>query len=239
MSNDTGLKDFVKKEAAATRKGATILLVVGIIIACVIAGYLGFVLNWMQKNYQAKDIIDVVYDKVDKEVNRRLPETKDYVLKYAPQLMDQARKQIVDNAPKIRGYAEDWASTLADDVSSRVHDAVSQQVRDLMKEHSKEIREALDAAGDVQKSETAEYDLQKVLEAEFEQTAAKHVDRYLPDLLRALQDIDAKMKLYVETAPAKLTEEQQLEREFVMIVNTLFERGFGWARQKYPVHVGE
>jgi RNA processing factor Prp31 len=193
----------------------------------------------LHREWEAAGIVDYASSKALVAVDGYIENAEQWILDNAPKYMDDAKKSLVENAPKIRGYAEDWAGTLADDVSSRVHDAVSEQVRDVMKEHSKEIREALDAAGDVQKSEAAEYDLQKVLEAEFEQTAVNHVDRYLPDLLRALQDMDAKMKLYVETAPAKLTEDQQLEREFVMIINTVFERGFGWARQKYPVHVGE
>jgi uncharacterized Zn finger protein len=140
--------------------------------------------------------------------------------------MDQAKKQMVENAPKLRVQLEEYSATLADSISAEVHGEASKQVRELMATHGKEFREALDAIGDVQKSAFAERHLQEALEAEFEQTAVTHLDPYLPELLNVVKEMDEHMKLYAETAPDKLNHEQQLEQEFVIIVNTLLERGF-------------
>jgi hypothetical protein len=229
----------VKAETRATRRGATILLVVGIIIACAIASYLGYFLHFLQKNYQAKDIIDVVYDKVETSATGLVPKIKPYVLDHAPGLMDQAKDQMVKYAPDLRQHLEGYAGNFADSLLAQGHDALSQEVREVMQSHSQQIREALEAAGDVQKTPFAERHLQEALEAEFEQAAVNHVDAYLPELLRVLTQTDAKLELYLKSVPEKLTQEEQLEREFVLLLNTLFERGFGRLRELYPAHLGE
>jgi len=230
MSEQNELKDFLKKQAAGMRRGGTGILIVGIILIGVLLFLYTYTLNVLHREWEADGIIKFANAKVLVAVDDSLPRLEKWVEDSAPKLMDQAKDKMVEYAPKLREQVEAYVGDLADNLLSQAHDSVSQEVRDLMETHGQQIREALGAAGDVQKSETAERHLREALEEEFEQAAVKHLDPNLPELLRVLNDMDARMKLFIETPPDKLTKEDQLEREFVILINTLFERAFARLR---------
>ena len=226
MSDQSELRDFVKQQAAGMRRGGTVILVVGIILIGVLLFLYTYTLNVLHREWEADGIIKFANAKVLVAVDDSLPRLEKWVEDNAPNLMDQAKGKMVEYAPKLREQVEGYVGDLADNLLSQAHDAVSQQVRDVMETHGPQIREALSAAGDVQKSPTAERHLQEALQGEFEQAAINHLDPNLPELLRVLKDMDAKMKLFVESPPEKLSQEEQLERELIVILNTLFERAF-------------
>jgi len=237
MSEQNEVKDFVKKQAAGMRRGGTGILIVGIILICVLLFLYTYTLNVLHREWEADGIIKFANAKVLVAVDDSLPRLEKWVEDNAPKLMDQAKDKMVEYAPKLREQVEGYVGNVADSLLSQAHDAMRQQVTDLMQTHGAQIREALSAAGDLQKSETAERHLREALdgkekgkEGEFEQAAVNHLDPYLPELLRVLNDTDAKMKLFVETPPDKLSQEDQLEREFVILINTLFERAFSRLR---------
>jgi hypothetical protein len=230
MSEESQLKDFLKQQAAGMRRGGTAILVVGIILIGVLLFLYTYTLNVLHREWEADGIIKFANARVLVAVDDSLPKLEKWVEDSVPSLMDQAKDKMVEYAPKLREQVEGYAGNLADSLLSQAHDAVSQQVRDLMQTHGQQIREALSSAGDLQKSETAERHLREALEGEFEQAAVNHLDPSLPELLRVLNDMDAKMKLFVETPPEKLSQEDQLEREFVILLNTLFEKAFAQLR---------
>lgn len=230
MSEQNEVKDFVKKQAAGMRRGGTGILIVGIILIGVLLFLYTYTLNVLHKEWEADGIIKFANAKVLVAVDDSLPRLEKWVEDNAPKLMDEAKDKMVEYAPKLREQLEAYVGDLADSLLSQAHDAMSQQVRDLMQTHGQQIREALGSAGDLQKSETAERHLQEALEGEFEQAAVDHLDRQLPELLRVLNEMDAKMKVFIETPPGKLSQEDQLEREFVILINTVFERAFARLR---------
>jgi hypothetical protein len=230
MSDQSDLKEFVKKQAAGMRGGGTGILIVGIILICVLLFLYTYTLGRLHREWEADGIVNYASSRALVALDGVIEGVEPWVLKNAPGLMDQAKGRMVEYAPKLREQVEAYVANLADSLLSQAHDAVSQQVRDLMQTHGQQIREALSAAGDLQKSETAERHLREALEGEFEQAAVNHLDPYRPELLRVLNDMDAKMKLFVETPPEKLVQEDQLEREFIVLVNTIFERAFARLR---------
>jgi len=230
MSDQSDLKEFVKKQAAAMRRGGTGILIGGIVLIIALLILYTYTLGRLHSEWGVHGILDYASSKALFYLDGVIEGVEPWVLNNAPGLMDQAKDKMVEYAPKLREQLEAYAGTLADSLLSQAHDGVSQQVRDLMQTHGQQIREALSAVGDVQKSPLATRHLQEALQAEFEQAAVNHLDPYRPELLRVLNDMDAKMKLFVETPPEKLTQEDQLEREFIILVNTLVERGFSRLR---------
>ena len=128
--------------------------------------------------------------------------------------------------PKGRKKLEELLAQAADDLSQKVRDQASEQIEQVMLTHGQKIRAALEAVGDIQKSENAELDLKKAFEEEFEKIAVRDLDPRVHDYLTALQDIDAELTALVETPVEKLTPEQRLERELLQIVYTLIERRY-------------
>lgn len=230
MSNETELRDFLKREAASTRRGGTILLVVGIVVVVAIVVYFSLILSWLRKNYQAKDVVDVASDQITQYIKRAAsPEAQTWVMRNLPGLMDQAKEELVAYMPKGRKRAEELLSSAADDLAEKIREEAGDQVSDIMLRHEGTIRLALDAASDIEKSK-AELELKEALEEEFEALAQRELDPNLPEYERALKDMDAKLTVLVDTAPEELTEEEQLERELLQIINTLLERHFGRLR---------
>ncbi len=230
MSNETELRDFLKREAASTRKGGTILLVVGIVVVVAIVVYFSLILSWLRKNYQAKDFVDVASMMVSEYIDQAAsPEAQTWVMSKLPGLMDQAKKELVAYMPKARKRAEELLSSAADDLAERIREEAGDQVSDIMLRHEGTIRLALDAASDIERS-NAELALNKALEEEFEALAVRELDPNLPEYLRALEEMDAELTVLVDSDPEKLTDEQKLERELLQIIYTLLERNFGELR---------
>ena len=230
MSNETELRDFLKREAASTRKGGTILLVVGIVVVVAMVGYFSWILNYLKRDYQAKDLVDVASNQITQYVKRAAsPEAQTWVMSNLPGLMDQAKDELVAYMPKARKKAEELLSSAADDLAERIREEAGDQVSDIMLRHEGTISRALAAATDIERS-GVELELKKVFEEEFEALAVRELDPNLPEYLRALEEMDAELTVLVDGDPEKLTDEQKLERELLQIINTLLERHFGRLR---------
>lgn len=230
MNNQTELSDFLKKEAASMRRGGNILLAVGIVVVVLIVGYFGFILHYLSTKWNYDTVIGYVISRMDSALDAAPPKVEEWVLTQLPGLMDKATDTLIEKAPEIRAKAEEYADSALDEVSDRIRAQIGEKVRDLLVAHGDTIREALEAAGDIQKSEDAKEHLKVVLEEEFEKVAVADVDPYKDDVLQALKDIDNQLGVLVQTDPDKLTEEQQLERELVQIVYTLCHRLYATTR---------
>jgi len=230
MSNGTELTDFLKREAASLRRGATVLLVVGIIVVVVIVGYFGYILGYLQEKWEAKGFVELALHQATQALEQGRPQLETWVINELPGLMDQAKDSLVKHMPDARKKAEEVLSGAADDLADKIREQASDQVNDILLRHGTEIRLALEAAGDIQKSEDAKEDLKKVLEEEFEALAVRDLDPYLPQYLQALEDMDKELAVVVETPVENLTEEQRLERELIQIVYTLIERTYARLR---------
>jgi len=225
MSNETELKDFLKKETAASRRGAKILLIVGIVVVVVIVGYFSYILSYLKSEWQAEDFIDVAFHQVDQAIDNYIPQAEGFVLEQVPELMDEARKRLPELVPKLRGQAEDIASDQLDALAERVHDALSDEIQQILLTHGPQVRHALSAVNDIERA-NAKRELQAVLEEEFEKTAVNELDPYLPEVLQAFKEMDADIEVLVETPVEQLSERQKLERELLQIFYTLFSRFF-------------
>lgn len=230
MSNETELRDFLRREAASTRRGGTILLVIGIVVVVAIVGYFSWILNYLKSNYQAKDFVDVASNQITQYVKRGAsPEAQTWVMSQLPGLMDQAKDELVAYMPKARKRAEELLSSAADDLAERIREEAGDQVSDIMLRHEGTISRALAAATDIERS-GVELELKKALEEEFEALAVRELDPNLPEYERVLKDMDGQLTVLVDTPLEELTEEEKLERELLQIINTLLERNFGRLR---------
>ena len=226
MSNETELKDFLQREAASTRKGANIFLVIGIVVVVAIVIYFGLILNYLKTNWQAKDVVQVASHQAELALDQVAPRMEAWVVDQLPGLMDQAKDKLIDYLPEGRKRLEDLLAQAADDLSEKVREQASEQIEQVMLTHGPEIRAALEAAGDVQKSEDAKEHLKAALEEEFEKVAVSDLDPRVHEYLRALEDMDAELTVLVETPVEQLTPEQRLERELLQIMYTLIERNY-------------
>ncbi len=226
MSNETELRDFVKQQASATRRGGNILLVVGIVLIVVIVGYFSYVLGRLKRELQAQDVVDIVCAKVEKAVADYMPQAETFIMEQAPTIMDEAKDQIVKNLPKLREQAEKQLEGLADSATAKIEARISDEVQGIMNTHGPEIRQALEAAGDVQASETAKLDLTNALIVEFEKVAVEEVDPFLPEILEAFEKLEGDLTVLVEKPSEQLDEVQKIEREMLQIVYTLCSRAY-------------
>ncbi len=229
MSNETELRDFLKREAASTRRAGSFLLVGGIVLIVVLIGLYAYTVGRLNREWQAEGIIELAWAKVTVGVDAVMDRLEEDALKYAPQVMDQAKDQLVDYMPKARKRAEELLSSAADDLADRIREEAGDQVSEIMLRHEGTIRRALAAASDIEKGD-AELALKEAFEEEFEALAVRELDPNLPEYERVLEEMDAELTLLVESDPEKLTEEQKLERELLEIINTLLERKFGELR---------
>ena len=225
MSNETELKNFLKAEAAARRRGAKMLLVAGIILAVVLVVWFGYVYRRLSTELKAQDIIDIAFSKVP-AAQDLAPRVEQWVMNQAPGLMDQAKDAIVENLPKLRERAEELAGTYADILANRIYETSNQQIEEIILTHGEAVRRALAAIGDIEKSATAKEDLKKALAEEFEKVAVRELDPYLPGFLEALQDMEVELTLLVDTPSEQLTEEQRLEKELLHLVFELCTRAY-------------
>ncbi len=226
MSNETEMKDFLKREAASTRKGGTILLVFGVSFVPALIGLYTYTLSRLHTEWNSEKIIEFGMLKMPVYLDAAIKGGEDEVLKRAPGLMDQAKDQLIKYMPEGRKRLEDLLAKAADDLSEKVREQASEQIEQVMLTHGPEIRAALEAAGDIQKSEDAKENLKAVLEEEFEKVAVRDLDPRVHEYLQALEDMDTELTVLVETPVEKLTPERQLERELLQIVYTLIERNY-------------
>ena len=226
MSNETDCRDFLRREAASTRTAGNILLVLGIVLVVFLIGLYSYTLGRLNREWQAKDIVDYGMARMTVAVDAAIETFEREALKRAPEIMDQAKDKLVAYMPEARKRAEELLSSAADDLAERIRAEAGDQVSDIMLRHETMISQALAAASDIEKS-NAELELKQALEEEFEALAVRDLDPNLPHYEQALKDMDEKLGVLVDTTPEELTEEQQLERELLQIINTLLERHFG------------
>lgn len=226
MSNETDCRDFLRREAASTRTAGNILLVLGIVLVVFLIGLYSYTLGRLNREWQAKDIVDYGMARMTVAVDAAIETFEREALKRAPEIMDQAKDKLVAYMPEARKRAEELLSSAADDLAERIRAEAGDQVSDIMLRHETMISQALAAASDIEKS-NAELELKQALEEEFEALAVRDLDPNLPHYEQALKDMDEKLTVLVDTTPEELTEEQQLERELLQIINTLLERHFG------------
>jgi len=226
MSNETDCRDFLRREAASTRTAGNILLVLGIVLVVFLIGLYSYTLGRLNREWQAKGIVDYGMARMTVAVDAAIETFEREALKRAPEIMDQAKDKLVAYMPEARKRAEELLSSAADDLAERIRAEAGDQVSDIMLRHETMISQALAAASDIEKS-NAELELKQALEEEFEALAVRDLDPNLPHYEQALKDMDEKLTVLVDTTPEELTEEQQLERELLQIINTLLERHFG------------
>jgi len=226
MSNDTELRDFLKRETAAMRRGGNVLLIVGIILIAVIITYFSIILSILKRDYQTNTLLDIAFNQVETAIDNATPQLESWILTNAPALMDQAEKTILEKAPEIRVKAEQMVTGLADRAAERIHQELSVQISTFIRDHAQPIRLALEAAGDIQKSQTAKEDLKGVLLEEFERVAQEELDPKLPDVLSALKDIQDELHVLLTSPTTELNEEQRLEYELIQIAFTLWSRAY-------------
>jgi len=230
MSNEAELKDFLRKETASTRRGANILLVGGIVVVVVIAGYFGYILNYLQRKWEAKGFVEIALNQATKALEQGRPQLEKWVIDQLPGFMDTAETQLIKYMPEGRRRAEDLIAQAADKLAAEVHERASEQIEQIMLTHGSQIRAALEASGDIQKSEDAKENLKAALEEEFEKVAVQDLDPRVDEYLKALEDMNTELGVLVESPVSKLTQEQRLERELIQIVYTLIERNYARLR---------
>ena len=229
MSNETELRDFLKREAASTRKAGNILLVFGIVLVIFLIGLYAYTVGRLNREWQAEGIIELVWAEMTVRVDEVMDGFEEQALNYAPEIMDRAKNDLVAYMPQARKRAEELLSKAADDLAEKIREQAGDQVSDIMLRHEGTISRALAAASDIEKGE-AELALKAAFEEEFEALAVRELDPNLPEYERVLKEMDAELTLLVESDPEELTDEQKLERELLQIINTLLERKFGQLR---------
>ncbi len=221
MNNDARLKEFLSQEAARRRKAAITSLVVGILVAVIIAIYLGVLTHLLAKELEPKKLVEAGYGLLSPQLEDLSAQAESYALDTVPQLLDSLKDQIVERTPELRLKAQELLEGQLDTLAIKMREALSAQMVDLLSKHKDIIDKGLEHFGDAD----AEKELRLSLEALFEEVARNELDKDLPVYLSLLEDLNEKLKTYVN--PTGLSEEQLLERELIIIAKELRTRYLG------------
>jgi len=211
MSDDARLKAFVDKEATRRRNGAIITLVVGLLLAAVIAIYLGVLFSKLMPFLEPEELVNTGFGMIEPHVPELISQASAYATDAVPMLITRGKEEIIQRAPDLRGKVEEIVTEQAGKILALLGETLSEHVSDIIAQHKPDLDALLaDYGNPDQQQKTREE-----LEHAFEEVARKELDAHLPDWMEGLRDVHEELK--VLTKAEGLTEEQRLMRELVIL----------------------
>ncbi len=228
MNDDARLREFLDQEAARRRRGAIVTLVVGLIVAAIIAGYMGWVsaqlfplLDSFDQYLEPRGLVDFAYVQyVDPQVDVLIDGVKGLVEENVPVAFEEGKKYLEKKAPELRDELQKRSLEQLNNVVGYVSEALSEHAADLIAEHKPNI-DALLADFD---NPDRQDEMRRTLKAAFEEVAEKDLDAHLPGWMADIREVREKLQVLAEAEG--LTEEQQLMRELVILARECRDRFF-------------
>ena len=216
---DSKLEEFEQKidrlaESMATQtnqvlKSARIILSVGIVLAIVVAVYLGVLFNAYVDMIEPEALAETASG-VALGALPTMQETLETSLRdAAPGMVKQAKDTLIENIPKIREALEDKMDVVADGMIDKLDEALDPMVDEVLKGSKEDIEEMLKDLDD----EEMAIQLGMKLKDELAKQFAEQVDTDLDEFLVAMEAIEKKLVLL--HTKKELSPEEAFEKELI------------------------